>query len=445
MIITILPSSTTFHAIAYNEKKVEKGQASLIEAANIGLRQEAYTADNLREYFELYSARNTRIQNTQFHVAVSCKGNEYSYEQLLDIAHCYLKEMGYAEEGQPLLVYAHCDTPNNHIHIITSRVAPDGHRISDKFEKKRSREVCERIMQQYHSQRAGQNIDGQQTTAETTNADAWNEALTYRYTSKAQFYAILESMGYDCKEDEQDYSVNFYKNNTCQGKLSLQEILRHAIKENRPENRRRQQLRAILQKYRNLSANKEELAAHMKRKFGISLVFVGKADTPYGYIVVDHKNKTVFKGGEFLSIKELLQFEDAATRFAKIEKTIDELLADNPKLDTADINRILYRQFGTRIHRGTVSWNGETINLRESVVRQLHDNYLESRGIVKHVSTHQPKAEKPRHSSLPGSNPNISNIMDSQAGSKDANRENEVGHGMNVNDVDNQIKSKIYM
>ena len=436
MIITILPSSTTFHAIAYNEKKVEKGQASLTEAANIGLRQEAYTADNLREYFKLYSARNTRIQNTQFHVAVSCKGNEYSYEQLLDIAHRYLKEMGYAEEGQPLLVYAHRDTPNNHIHIITSRVAPDGHRISDKFEKKRSREVCERIMQEYHSQQAGQNIDGQQTTAETTNADVWNEALSYRYTSKAQYYAILESMGYNCKEDEQDYSVSFYKNNTCQGKLSLQAILRHAIKENRPDNRRRQQLRAILQKYRDLSANKEELANHMKRKFGISLVYVGKADTPYGYIVVDHKNKTVFKGGEFLSIKELLQFEDAATRFTKIKQTIDDLLDDNPKLTTADINRILYRQFGTRIHRGTISWNGETITLRESVVRQLHDNYLESRGIVKHVSTHHPKIEHPRQSSSTGSSPAISNAMDSQAGSKDVNRENEVGHGMNVNDVD---------
>lgn len=129
----------------------------------------------------------------------------------------------------------------------------------------------------------------------------------------------------------------------------------------------------------------------MKRKFGIRLVFVGKADTPYGYIVVDHKNKTVFKGGEFLSIKELLQFEDAATRFAKIEKAIDDLLADNPKLTTADISRILYRQFGTRIHRGTVSWNGENINLREPVVHQLHDNYLESRDIVKHVSTHHPQ------------------------------------------------------
>lgn len=437
MIITILPSSTTFHAIAYNEKKVEKGQASLTEAANIGLRQEAYTADNLREYFKLYSARNTRIQNTQFHVAVSCKGNEYSYEQLLDIAHRYLKEMGYAEEGQPLLVYAHRDTPNNHIHIITSRVAPDGHRISDKFEKKRSREVCERIMQEYHSQQAGQNIDGQQTTAETTNADVWNEALSYRYTSKAQYYAILESMGYNCKEDEQDYSVSFYKNNTCQGKLSLQAILRYAIKENRPDNRRRQQLRAILQKYRNLSANKEELAAVMKKKFGISLVFVGKKDTPYGYIVVDHKNKTVFKGGEFLSIKELLQFEDASTRFARIESTIDELLADNQKLTTADINRILYRQFGTRIHRGTVSWNGETINLRESVVRQLRDNYLESRGIVKRATSHFSRADQPHQSASAGNKP-ASRVPDSHAGAKDANREYEVGNGMNVNDVDDE-------
>ena len=220
--------------------------------------------------------------------------------------------------------------------------------------------------------------------------------------------------------------------------FSLQEILRHAVRDNRPDNRRRQQLRAILQKYCNLSANKKELAAHMKKKLGISLVFVGKVDTPYGYILVDHKNKTVFKVGEFISIKKLLQFEDADTRFVMIEKTIDELLADNPKLTTLDINRILYRQFGTRIHRGTVSLNGETINLRETVVRQLHDNYLESRGIVQRINTHRPRTEQPRQSFSVGSNSAISNVMDSQAGSKDANRENEVGRGMNVNDVDDE-------
>lgn len=180
--------------------------------------------------------------------------------------------------------------------------------------------------------------------------DIAKDALSYRYTSKAQFCAIMESLGYECKDDNEKPVVHLYRNGEELGTIRAQLIMQNALRENKPDNRRRQQLRAILQKYRNLSANKEELAAHMRHKFGISLFFVGNADSPYGYIVVDHKNKSVFKGGEFLSIKELLQFEDATTRFAKIEQTIDRLLADNPKLTTTHINRVLYRQFGTRIH-----------------------------------------------------------------------------------------------
>ena len=423
MIITILPSSANFHAVAYNEMKVEKGMATLLEAQNIyGLRQENYTSEKLRQFFIDYSSRNTHIQNAQFHVAVSCKGNEYSHQQLLDIAHRYLKEMGYADEGQPLLIYAHHDTPNNHIHIVTSRVAPDGHKIDHAHEKRRSREITLKIMEEFEGRRQ-----------EPELSDIVKEALSYRYTSKAQFCAIMESLGYECKDDDEKPVVHIYRGGQEQGTIQVQLIMHHALKENKPDDKRRRQLRAILQKYRDLSANKEELAAAMKKKFGISLVFVGKADTPYGYIVVDHKNKTVFKGGEFLSIKELLQFEDAATRFTKIKQTIDDLLADNPKLTTADINRILYRQFGTRIHRGTVLWNGEAINLHESVVRQLHDNYLESKGIVKQVNTHQPRTEQPRQSS---SAPHPS--MDCNAGSKEANREFEIGNSMDVNDVDDE-------
>ena len=427
MIITILPSSANFHAIAYNEKKVASGQATLLEAANIiGFRPENYTADKLRQFFMKYSARNSRIQRAQFHVAVSCKGNEYSHEQLLDIAHRYLKEMGYAEDGQPLLVYAHHDTDNNHIHIITSRIAPDGHKIEHDQERRRSRKLTQEIMKE---------VTGNRQEPEVK--DMAKEALIYRYTSKAQFCAIMESLGYECEDDDEKPLVHLYRNGEELGTMQVQLIMRHALKENKPDDKRRRQLRAILQKYRNLSANKEELAATMKKKFGISLVFVGKKDTPYGYIVVDHKNKTVFKGGEFLSVKELLQFEDSTTRFARIESTIDEFLTDNPKLTTADINRILYRQFGTRIHRGTVSWNGETINLRESVVRQLRNNYLESRGIVKRGTSHSSRAEQPRQTPSAENKP-ASRVPDSHAGAKDANREYEVGNGMNVNDVDDE-------
>ena len=177
----------------------------------------------------------------------------------------------------------------------------------------------------------------------------------------------------------------------------------------------------------------------MKEKFGISLVFVGKADTPYGYIVVDHKDKTVFKGGEFLSIKELLQFEDAATRFTKIKQTIDELLADNPSLTTADINRILYRQFGTRIHRGTVSWNGETIQLRPEVTEQLRQNYLASRGI--HPSAHTATNKNP----LPPQGDNRGNDIQVQspasAGAADTNREWELNGSMDMS-VDDEAAQR---
>ena len=382
MIITILPNSSNFHAVAYNEKKVSQGLAELIEVRNFSYitSPKDYTAENFTDYLETYSHRNTRIQNAQFHVAISCKGDEYSYEQLLDIAHRYLKEMGYAEDGQPLLVYAHHDTPNHHIHIITSRVAPDGHKISKDFEKKRSREITERIMKDYE-----QNIGIEHTLP---TGDSWGEAvgqaLSYRYTSKSQFCAILESQGFDCKDDEDKPVVHIYRN--C-----------------------------------------EE-------------VFFGKKDSPYGYAIVDHKNKTVFKGGEFISIRELLQFEDTPTRFAKIEQTIDELLSDNPHLTTADINRILYRQFGTRIHQGTISWNGETITLKESVCEQLRRNYLFSQGKTVEVDSATIPTTRAHHRSQRTISTN--NPLANAGGSHDSNRELEIGHGMNVNEIDDEQSQK---
>ena len=433
MIITILPSSSNFHAVAYNENKVEKGMAELIEIQNFdGIDVEAgYNASDLQTYLLDYSRRNENVANAQFHVSVSCKGNEYTHQQLLDIAHMYLKEMGYADDGQPLLVYAHHDTDNNHIHIITSRVAPDGHKIDHNFEKRRSLHVTKKIMEQYTGQKQ-----------EPTINEVAAQALSYRFTSKAQFCAILESQGYECKDDDEKPMLHIYKGDEEQGEIPVQLIMQHALKENSPEQKRRRQLRAILKKYRDLSANKEELAAAMKKKFGISLVFIGKKDTPYGYILVDHKNKTVFKGSEFLSIKELLQFEDTDTRFAKITQTIDGLLKENPELSTKDINRILYRQFGTRIHKGMVSWNGQTLNLKEEVQEQLKHN---NRVVMGLPPTRQPYlGHTPSHQSShqPSLQSRSDNPLAKGGGSGDSNRDYEVNNSMDL-DVDDEAHQRM--
>lgn len=148
MIATILPGSANFHAVGYNERKVSKGTARLLEILNFErvLNFGPPTPDKLRDYLIEYSERNGRIKKAQFHLAISCKGHEMTEQQLLDFAHRYLKEMGYMEPGQPILVYSHYDTENTHLHIVTSRIAPDGKKINDHHERRRSQEVIDRIL-----------------------------------------------------------------------------------------------------------------------------------------------------------------------------------------------------------------------------------------------------------------------------------------------------------
>ena len=99
MIATILPSSTTFHAVDYrsssarllpkgrkNERKVSEGVAELLEIKGFDLIDQQYTPDDLKQQLLNYTYQyNERIKNPQFHLAISCRSDEYTYEQLLDI------------------------------------------------------------------------------------------------------------------------------------------------------------------------------------------------------------------------------------------------------------------------------------------------------------------------------------------------------------------------
>lgn len=82
MIATILPGSTNFHAIGYNEHKVSKGVARLIEIQNFDSLGTFHkpTPSELVGYLQKYSSQNSRIRKPQFHVAISCKGHEMSEE-----------------------------------------------------------------------------------------------------------------------------------------------------------------------------------------------------------------------------------------------------------------------------------------------------------------------------------------------------------------------------
>lgn len=148
MIATILPGSAGFYAVDYNERKVAKGCARLLEMKNFGDVgiYEPYTMAELTQYLLDWSFKNNRVTKPQIHIAISCKGHEMTEWEQLDFAHEYLKEMGYGEEGQPLLVYSHYDNANTHIHIITSQVGPDGKKINHNHERRRTQAVIDKIL-----------------------------------------------------------------------------------------------------------------------------------------------------------------------------------------------------------------------------------------------------------------------------------------------------------
>ena len=404
MIATILPSSTTFHAVDYNERKVSEGVAELLEMKNFDFigQLQSYTPEQLKQFLTDYSQRNAYIKSPQFHLAISCRGDEYTHEQLLDIAHQYLKEMGYGEDGQPVLIYAHHDTDNNHLHIVTSRVAPDGHKINDHHERVRSQEVISRIMGESQKQRA---------------SDSIKKALEYHFSSVKQFQAVLESMGYQCYERDSQLCI---KRDGCViERLNLSDIS-SKCQNTAIDEKRQRQLRAILLKYRDMSADKEELKAIMKQKFGIDLIFHGSKDMPYGYTIIDHQNKTVLKGGEVLKLKELLQFHSKEERLHRMDEFIDAMLEDNPDLTTRELNRMLR----TLKANDLLEWMNAHPKL-EHQSPQKHSHSIES--------TQQQQ---------PDSHHRIRKPANIQGGSRDQNHEWEVGHNSRYNDIDDERQLK---
>ena len=358
MIATILPSSANFHAVEYNERKVAQGKAELLEMSNFGYLSNTgeYTWEDLTQYLLDYSSKNDHIKYPQFHLAISCKGDEYSHEQLVQFAHRYLEEMGYGQPGQPLLIYAHHDTDNTHIHVITSRIDPEGKKIDHKFEKVRSQLVVDQLM----------GVDEEQQVGEVVS-----KAFQYSFSTVQQFMAILQSLGYETyKEDDE---IFLKRNGVVQEKVKIQQV-EQLCAQGQKDMKQVYRLRALLRKFRNISSDRQELQETLRNKIGVSLVFFGSKDTPYGYTIVDHHDKTVLKGSDVLKIKELLQFQSNEERFRQMNAFISQILESNADLTTRELNRKLRWQFGSRVFEGSVHFSGQSVRLSEDIIQTLRSN-----------------------------------------------------------------------
>lgn len=393
MIATILPSVNGFPGILYNERKVLQGKAVLLEMSGFGNEWDNRipAPDDLIDYLEEYSSQNTRIKKPQFHLVLSCKGNEMNNRQLLEFAHDYLKEMGYGAPEQPILIYAHQDTDNNHLHIITSRVAPDGTKIEHDNERICSQQVLNKLQ--------GEN-------ARIKADEALQIALSFNFRSETQFKAILEAMNYECFEKESQIMIK--KGGVVQTVISKQELQSYIRRNiNFYQEPNYNQLKGIFSKYRDLNTDIRGLKEDLHKKFGIDLVFFGRKDSPYGYAAVDFRNKRVIEGSKILSVKQLLDFSSEEEHFNSIENFIDQCFQNNSDLTTQELNKLLKRM-NARIKKDEIIFRNQKKKLSNLIANSLSINNK-----IAWINTFNPKSRQELNllGSLCGlDNRNISNI-----------------------------------
>ncbi|HZY39745.1 MAG TPA: relaxase/mobilization nuclease domain-containing protein [Mucilaginibacter sp.] len=301
MVVKILSASATFNGIKYNFEKLAAGAAELMAVRNFGPLQGMDQArqGDYKNYLQMLSARNKRVKQPQFHAVISAKGKSYSNKELTAIAEIWMAAMGY--EKQPYMIFFHKDTDDNHVHIVSTRIDRDGKKISSEFEHVRAVGEMNRIM----------GLD---------EKEAIEKAMAYKFSTVAQFKMILESQGYILKG-----------NNIIKFGKKLAEIDYEKLKFSEPDKHRIVQLKAIFHKYakqystalkKDRDKFSSDFACYLRDKMGLTLVFHAKDDKPaYGYSIIDHAGKNVFKGSEIMSLKELLAI--AATEIPEKEINTD--------------------------------------------------------------------------------------------------------------------------
>ncbi len=370
MIVKILqPSdSGSFPAIKYNEDKVREGVAERVEVRNF----EKYVMDNpelmttakLQNELSKYSSKNTRVKRPQFHVTFSEKGKAMTCDDLIDFANKWLELMGYSRN--PLVFYFHRDTDNNHLHVVTSRVNPDGRKIDHNHERRRSQEAIARIL----------GIDRRKEVE-----DLVSKALSYSFDGIGQFRSILETSGYGSQEE--GGTLNVTKGGTVQCRIPMDRIkVSFKLYDDEEERRKRKaQIRMWLLRYKAYCFKHEDLEKLMREKFGIALVFHGngvggKEFSPYGYTIVDHPMKKVYKGSDVVPLKELIEYMPLSREEKEkdIDFVIDSLIERNHFITTEELNRALAKEVDARVVDGMVVLKGKEHPLRENVIRILREN-----------------------------------------------------------------------
>lgn len=288
-VIKVLGADATgFAAVDYNERKVAEGEAEFLLMKNFGQLDEFqfHAADIIKGYFQKIADRNDKVQHPQLHIMVSYPGKppQEEKQKLIQDFEETINRLGY--KGQPVIIYAHNDTDNWHLHAVTVRVQQDtGRWIDNSFEGVKARSILDQLRGIDHNKEIDKMLD-------------------YNYTSKDQFLHILRANGYHGQVYEDSGRIEIYRGweNFCT--VSLTEIETKA-EENKEKNKadreaqlkRMRQIREIISKYRDKSLQELiDIPLQKKTKKGKHHTVTSKKS---------EVKQTKFRGSDALELTEM--------------------------------------------------------------------------------------------------------------------------------------------
>lgn len=352
MIVKILGSSSSnFHGVQYNDKKVEKGSGELMQMKNFpSFINENSCQEEVRNYLKSIS-KNEKVKKPQFHAVISTKFQEHNKEELTKVAEDFMQEMGYG--NQPFIVVFHNDTENNHVHIVSTRVDKlTGKKVNDSYEKLKAQKALADTLEKRYG---------------ISSEEKLEKLLNYQISSLKQLEILLERNGFKLTKNTNDENaLDILKNGVREKTIYGNQL----IFSNPKNDNRGKQIKAILNKYKEVYSNKvfkvedrrhlekmlpegkqkenwkpkiefeSELQKKLREVFGIDVVFHQVDEKsqskeksegglrPFGYTLIDHKTETIYKGSEILKMNDLFEFTSETMDKKLFESLKDYNLSD---------------------------------------------------------------------------------------------------------------------
>ena len=221
MIAKISATENLGGALGYNFKKVEKGEASILLAAELYQSNDGnYTMEDVLADMQSLIPKKCRTKKTVFHCSLNPHPDEkLSDETLMQIAKEYMEALGYGK--QPYIVFKHNDIAREHIHIVSLRVDGEGKKINDRFEKRRSKKITNALEKRFGlipSSKVADKAVEETPQIDTTQGNIKEQVASalrmvlkhYRFCSLGELNAILSAYNLTVEEIKTEFRGKKY-------------------------------------------------------------------------------------------------------------------------------------------------------------------------------------------------------------------------------------------